>query len=64
MTRIASLLPSTTEIGCALTVTETGVAVAGEPNHSHNNMRRLGFRSVGLRYNYAPEGTTWLRQAS
>jgi GNAT superfamily N-acetyltransferase len=39
--------------GCSHIATETGEAVPGEPNPSHSNMLRLGFRPVYSRLNYA-----------
>lgn len=45
--------------GCRLIATETGEKVDGEVNHSERNMRRCGFRVVGIRENYAPGGTRW-----
>jgi hypothetical protein len=42
------------ERGCRWIVTETGEAVAGEPNHSYNNMLRAGFQVVYSRPNFAP----------
>lgn len=47
------------DLGCERMVTETGQAVAGEANSSHNNMRRAGFQVVCARENFAPRGTTW-----
>jgi GNAT superfamily N-acetyltransferase len=38
--------------GCIDIVAETGEAVAGEPNHSHANMLRCGFRVAYARANY------------
>lgn len=40
--------------GCRAIHTCTGEAVAGEPQHSWNNIKRCGFREAYLRENYAP----------
>ncbi len=39
-------------LGCRWTVSETGEAVDGEPNHSYNNMLRAGFEVVYSRANF------------
>jgi ribosomal protein S18 acetylase RimI-like enzyme len=40
--------------GCRAFVTETGEAVAGDPQHSEHNLTRAGFRVVAVRDNFAP----------
>ncbi|MGD8860256.1 MAG: GNAT family N-acetyltransferase [Myxococcales bacterium] len=47
------------ELGCRLVVSETGEAMAGEPNSSANNMRRHGFSPMRARVNFAPQGVHW-----
>jgi len=42
------------DLGCRLVATATGEAVAGDPQHSYNNIKRMGFREAYLRENYAP----------
>lgn len=42
------------DLGCRLMLTETGEAVPGDPQHSYNNIVRMGFRPDTLRANYAP----------
>lgn len=41
-------------LGCRLLLTETGEDVPGDPQHSYNNILRMGFRPAYLRENYAP----------
>ena len=41
------------EAGCTHIATETGEAIAGEPNPSLANMRRCGFETVASRLNFA-----------
>lgn len=41
-------------LGCRTVVTETGEEVAGDPQHSYNNIVRAGFRVLYLRENYVP----------
>lgn len=48
--RIADAL----DLGCRLLLTETGESVPGDPQHSYNNIVRMGFRPDTLRANYAP----------
>ncbi len=48
--RIADAL----DLGCRLIGTATGEAVPGDPQHSYNNIKRMGFREAYLRENYAP----------
>lgn len=45
--------------GAELIATETGVPLPTEENPSYRNMIHLGFRAVGTRDNYGPNGTTW-----
>ncbi len=40
--------------GCRWITSETGEAVAGDPQHSFHNMIRCGFEVVARRHNYAP----------
>lgn len=42
------------DLGCRRIGTATGEAVAGDPQHSYNNIKRMGFREAYLRENYAP----------
>jgi GNAT superfamily N-acetyltransferase len=42
------------DLGCREIVTCTGVAVAGDPQHSYRNIKRVGFRETYIRDNYAP----------
>ena len=46
------------DLGCRLLTTETGEAVSGDPQHSYNNIRRMGFRESHVRDNYAPPKVT------
>jgi len=46
------------DLGCRLLLTETGEAVPGDPQHSYNNIVRMGFRPDALRANYAPPRRT------
>jgi len=41
-------------LGCRHLFTETGEAVAGDPQHSYNNILKAGFQEFHLRQNYAP----------
>lgn len=50
------------ERGCRAFVSETGEAVASEPNPSEANLRAAGFAPLAARLNYAPRGTTWARR--
>ncbi|MFW5739954.1 MAG: GNAT family N-acetyltransferase, partial [Myxococcota bacterium] len=45
--------------GCRWIATETGEAVAGEPNPSEHNIRKFGFRPVAVRENHAKAGVAW-----
>lgn len=45
--------------GASIITTETGLPLASEENPSYRNMIHLGFRAVGTRDNYAPDGTRW-----
>ena len=47
------------DLGCRQISAETGVVLAGEPNPSHDNLERAGFRVAHLRENWAPRGTRW-----
>jgi hypothetical protein len=42
------------DLGCTLMLTETGEAIEGDPQHSYNNIMRMGFREACLRENYVP----------
>jgi GNAT superfamily N-acetyltransferase len=42
------------DMGCRKIVTTTGEAVAGDPQHSYNNIVRMGFEPAYLRRNFAP----------
>lgn len=42
------------DMGCRVIVTETGEAVEGDPQHSYNNILRMGFKEEYIRENYAP----------
>lgn len=42
------------ERGCKHIFTETGEAVAGDPQHSYGNIERFGFRELRLRQNFKP----------
>jgi GNAT superfamily N-acetyltransferase len=42
------------DLGCRLLATATGEAVAGDPQHSYKNIRKMGFREAYTRENYAP----------
>jgi ribosomal protein S18 acetylase RimI-like enzyme len=46
-------------LGCRWVFSDTGEAIAGRPNPSYDNMRRLGLEPVARRENYAPLGATW-----
>jgi hypothetical protein len=45
--------------GCHTLVVETGEPFPGDPQHSHRNIERAGFRVVATRANFAPNGTLW-----
>jgi hypothetical protein len=42
------------DLGCRILVTATGESVAGDPQHSYNNIIRTGFRPIYVRANHAP----------
>ena len=42
------------EVDCRQIFTCTGVQVPGDPQHSYNNIRKMGFREDYVRDNYAP----------
>jgi GNAT superfamily N-acetyltransferase len=44
------------ELGCSLIGTCTGEAVADEDQNSYRNIRKAGFREIGLRENFSPTG--------
>jgi hypothetical protein len=46
-------------LGCQVVVSETGEAVAGQPNTSYANMARAGLLPIGRRDNYARGGVAW-----
>jgi len=46
-------------LGCRYVFCETGVAIAGEPNPSHDNLVRLGMKPIGIRDNFVYPGTSW-----
>lgn len=41
-------------LGCRALYAETGVALPGKPNHSENNLLRLGFKLLTIRRNFVP----------
>jgi len=43
------------DLGCRRLFTETGEAVAGDPQHSYHNIEWAGFRADYVRENYAPQ---------
>ncbi|MCZ7566201.1 MAG: GNAT family N-acetyltransferase [Burkholderiales bacterium] len=45
------------DLGCRVIATATGEAVPGDPQHSYNNIRKMGFREAYLRENFAPPKT-------
>ena len=47
------------QAGCRWVASETGEAVAGEPQHSQRNMQRAGLDVVGVTHNFAPRGCSW-----
>lgn len=49
---LAARLTAARDAGCTLAGIETEAAEAGEVRHSLNNIRRAGFREVGVRRNY------------
>lgn len=46
-------------LGCRVIATETGEEIPGEPNPSHNNMVRCGFRVLYKRPNWTRPGIAW-----
>jgi ribosomal protein S18 acetylase RimI-like enzyme len=46
-------------LGCRWVFSDTGEALAGQPNPSFDNMRRLGLEPIARRENYAPAGARW-----
>lgn len=56
---IAAAVGDALDRGCRLITAETGAAQAGDPNHSHHNLTRAGFRVIHAREHWAPPGTTW-----
>ena len=61
---IAQRLRTAASLGCRAVYAETGVAVAGKPNHSENNLLRLGFRPLARRRNFVPGPALVRRTAS
>lgn len=51
---MAARLARAAELGCQYLFTETGEAVAGEPQHSYGNILKAGFRELCARQNFAP----------
>lgn len=50
---LAARLAAAQALGCTVAAVETGVPDGAEPSPSLNNIRRVGFRAVGLRRNVA-----------
>jgi GNAT superfamily N-acetyltransferase len=46
-------------LGCRWIISETGEAVPGQPNPSHDNMLALGMHPIATRDNYVLEGIRW-----
>ena len=46
------------DFGCRVVITETGVAVPGDPQHSYKNILKAGFRELYLRENFAGESSS------
>jgi GNAT superfamily N-acetyltransferase len=46
-------------LGATFVVSETGEAVAGDPQHSYGNLSRAGLRPLGVRESWAPPETRW-----
>ena len=46
------------DLGCTQIYTETGEAVEGDPQHSYNNILRMGFEEAYVRENHAPPRVT------
>ena len=42
------------DLGCRLLATSTGEAIPGDPQHSYNNIEKMGFRPRYVRRNFAP----------
>jgi GNAT superfamily N-acetyltransferase len=51
---MAARIRKAAELGCENLFTETGEAVAGDPQHSYGNIQKSGFTELRLRANYAP----------
>lgn len=51
---MAARLQRASELGCSQVFTCTGVSVAGDPQHSYNNILRAGFSETYVRENYVP----------
>jgi GNAT superfamily N-acetyltransferase len=49
---IAARLEAAFDLGCRLVITETGVAKAGDPQHSYKNILKAGFRELYERDNF------------
>lgn len=49
--------------GATSVSTDTGIAVANQPNHSQHNLERAGLRVLYSREHLVPIGTTWIRGA-
>lgn len=56
---IAARIELSRSLGCKTLVTETGEAVADQPNPSYNNLVRAGFRPHSLRPNFTLKGVRW-----
>jgi len=52
---MAARIALAAELGCENLFTETGEAVAGDPQHSYGNIQKAGFEELRLRANYAPD---------
>lgn len=50
---LAARLAAARELGCRVAAVETGLPSNDEPSPSLNNIRRIGFRAVGIRRNVA-----------
>jgi GNAT superfamily N-acetyltransferase len=51
---LAARLRLARELGCRRMFTCTGVAAAGDPQHSYGNILRFGFQTAYVRENFAP----------
>jgi GNAT superfamily N-acetyltransferase len=49
---MAARLEAAFDLGCSTVITETGVAKAGDPQHSYKNILRAGFRELFVRDNF------------